>query len=124
MKYAACNIYNIVYSFADITYCRNVVNKEGCKAHKKPHPSAVEPGEVLLVFVEEYNEWDRAVVLANLEGGQVSLKSVEYGNVFSESITNMRALTAAAAKVPMRAVQCKLAGEMPELYYTLYLYLQ
>lgn len=86
-----------------------MVGTQGAKVEKENPLSQLTPGEVVMVFCSAFGEWDRGIVL-QVNGEHVTIKSADYGSVYTESMRHTRALTADAARLPLRAVQICLSG--------------
>ena len=105
------------YNFiSEISQCLEVVASTGAAVHNESPLTTLTPGEVVMVYCSEFKEWDRGIVLQVTED-RVSIKSADYGSIFTESIQNIRALPEEAAKLPLRAVQICLEGESTKLLY-------
>lgn len=92
-----------------------MVATQGAAVQNESPLTSLTPGEVVMVFCSEFQEWDRGIILHAAED-RISVKSADYGSIFTESIANTRAITEEAAKLPLRAVQISLSGMITRPY--------
>ncbi|XP_067942651.1 tudor domain-containing protein 1-like isoform X2 [Watersipora subatra] len=94
----------------DIQLCLETIKEQSSLASERSPPTSVRVGEVVFVYCTLFEEWDRAIVLKSHAGNKLTVQSADYGSTYTETLSNVRSLDEASARIPLRAVECSLAG--------------
>ncbi|XP_066065394.1 tudor and KH domain-containing protein-like isoform X2 [Chamaea fasciata] len=76
-------------------------------------PPSVQPGAIVAAPYLEAGEWHRARVLGTLDNGHLDLYYVDFGDNGAAPAEALRALRSDFLSLPFQAIECSLAGIVP-----------
>lgn len=91
-----------------------MIEEESQLVADTPSPTKLIAGQLVFASCPEmFPGWDRAVVMICGSPENVVLTSTEFGTTYTVPLRNTREITEKAARVPIAAIKCGLAGKKP-----------
>ncbi|ESP02655.1 hypothetical protein LOTGIDRAFT_237885 [Lottia gigantea] len=91
----------------------NDVLQKVCKNLPKPDPKYVEKGIYCSALYSEDEQWYRAIVMTDVVDRKLTVRFVDYGNIETVSLDNIRQLPPKVVNQPEQAIVCSLYGIKP-----------